>query len=47
MQELAENETVSRWRNTLFSKDAKGIEAVAFFLSLAVIKSFSSIFFYQ
>ena len=47
MREIAENGTLMRWRDDLFERSVKGIDAVAFFLALAVVKSFSFIFVYQ
>jgi len=36
-----------RWREDIFSSDAQGVQAVVFFLSLAVIKSFTGLFIHQ
>lgn len=47
MYEIAERETINRWKTQLFSKTQRGIESIAFFLSLAIVKNFPSIFIYQ
>ena len=38
---------MTKWNSELFSEDVDGIDAMTFFLSLAVIKSFANIFVHQ